>query len=192
MQTLRSLSAVLILALGLTGCATNSGAAPGPSPTLSTTPSTSATPPADPTPVPSVSPSSGPEWPTTETIDCDSMLDAAVDAELRERGLVPAPKDWTQFGFTPTLAAVECPWGVAGSTAIQAYYAWAQFEPGQSEAFVTLVTDNGYAVEESDRGTWLVIPAELEGGGEIAALITEDWVAFANSREQIEDIEWAR
>jgi hypothetical protein len=118
------------------------------------------------------------------------MLAPEVDAALRQQGSVPAPRAWTQFGFVPTQAAVECPWGSPGETVSDAYYAWARLAPGESDQFVALVLDNGYAIEESARGTWLVTPPELAGGGEGATLITADWVAFAGSREEIDDIVW--
>lgn len=120
------------------------------------------------------------------------MLEPAVDEKLRASGLLPVSKPWTQFGFTPTSAALECPWGEEESTVTQAYYAWARFEPGQRDVFIDLVRDNEYLLEESERGMWLVAPPEAGGRGDPVALITADWVAFADSRDQIDDIVWTR
>jgi hypothetical protein len=200
MPTSRRASAILALVAAsalLSSCAT---AAPGASPATSTRPPSSpaASPsssPAAPTPAATPAPTDGPDaeqWPTADSIDCDAMLTPAVAAELRSRGLEPVAKAWSQFGFTPTAPAVECPWGGEGATASSAFYAWARLQPGQQQQFVSLVIANGYTVELSDRGTWIVTPPELAGGGALEALITADWVAFAGTRDDIDDIVWAR
>jgi hypothetical protein len=118
------------------------------------------------------------------------MLDETADAELRNEGLTPFPREWTQFGFSATLAALECPWGDDQNSETDTYYAWAQFLPGQRDEFVALVLANGYLIEESDRGAWLITPSGRAGGGGGEVLITDGWVAFADTREKIDDIVW--
>lgn len=178
--------------VGLTACATRSatdGTAPAPQPTPTSSESATS---AQPTPTPSASPAPDAAWPTSETISCDAMLSPDIDATLRARGLSPAPKEWTQFGFQATGAALECPWGQPGSTVSDAFYAWARFEPGQADQFIASVLANDYRIEQSERGSWVITPPDLASGGTIAILATPEWVAFAPTRDQIDDIVWAR
>ena len=179
---------VVLGALGLTSCAV-APASSAPSPSV--TSSDGATD-ASPSPSRPVStPTQSAALPTTDTISCDTMLDPAVDAQLRAEGLTPAPKPWTQFGFTPTAAALECPWGDPDSTQSQKYYAWAAFQPGERDAFVSLVEQNGYRTEDSAEGTW-VLPPEDGSPHADGFLITNEWVVITDTRDQIHDIIWAR
>jgi hypothetical protein len=138
-----------------------------------------------------------PSAPTTTTIDesdisCDTMLTAEAAAELHSRALEPAEKAWSQFGFRPPGAAAECPWGRPGDSTAQVFYAWAALDAQHAQSFLDLVQANGYRVEPGVRGSWVQAPPELEGGGALAILVTVEWVAYAPSREQIDDIVWTR
>lgn len=119
------------------------------------------------------------------------MLDPLVDAELRREGLTPAPKPWTQFGFAPTAAALECPWGTPGSMHSDRYYAWAALNPGERDTFIGLVEENGYQTEDHADGTWVLPPEDGSPHAE-GFLITDAWVVITDTREQIADIIWAR
>lgn len=179
-------AALALGVFGLTACATGASTAPL-SPTTSATPVPSAT-----VATPTASSTAGIDRPSIQEIDCDSMLDPAIAEGLRAQGLSPAPKSWSQFGFEPTAAALECPWGDAGSTASSVFYAWAALEDGQDEEFITLALENGYLAEQTAQETWITAPPEAAGGGEIATLVTPEWVAFADTRSQIRDIVWTR
>ena len=119
------------------------------------------------------------------------MLDPTVDAQLRAEGLTPAPKPWTQFGFNPTAAAVECPWGGADSMHSQRYYAWAALNPGERDTFVGLVEQNGYRTEHTADGTWVLSPGDGSPHAD-GFLITDEWVVITDTREQVDHIVWGR
>jgi hypothetical protein len=181
-------STVLLIcgAAGLTAC-TEDTSAPPPTPTVTApAPATEA-----PSPDPSVSPTSSAAFPTADDISCDTMLVPAVDEQLRAEGLTPAPKRWTQFGFTPTGAALECPWGTPDSMHSERYYAWAELNSGERETFIALVEQNGYRTEDGADGIWVLAPDDGYPGPE-GFLISDEWVVIADTREQIEDIVWVR
>lgn len=188
--SLAALALVGVMALG--ACASEPAATPTSTPT--STPTASSTPTATPSPsaTPSTSAPAEVEWPTPETISCDTMIDATAASALRDQGFESFPKEFTQFGFPYTLAALECPWGLPDDYHPHAYYAWAQFAPGERDAFVALVEENNYTLEETERGAWLVERADQPSVDNVAVLVTEEWVAFADSREQIDDIVWTR
>lgn len=208
----RGAAAVLVTAslLALAACATprSVGGAVTPTAAASSSPSPSASSAPTPAPAPtspSSSPSATPEPeptgdaapPTVDTIDCDAMLDPAVDAGLRQRGLSPAAKPWTQFGFTPSGAAIECPWGLPGDMSARQYYAWAALAHGERDAFARLAVENGFVLEDGAEGTWLSYPASEGpvGGGPMelsGMLLTNDFIAISDTPEQIRDIVWTR
>lgn len=173
-------------AAGLTAC-TGDPSTPLPTPTVAVPGPATETP----SPNPSVSPTSSAALPTADDISCDTMLVPAVDERLRAEGLTPAPKPWTQFGFTPTAAALECPWGTPDSMHSERYYAWAGLNPGEREAFIRLVEQNGYLTEDGADVTWVLASEDGYPGPE-GILITDTWVVITDTREQIEDIVWAR
>ncbi|MHC2999562.1 hypothetical protein [Microbacterium sp. HJ5] len=119
------------------------------------------------------------------------MLVPVVDEQLRAEGLTPAPKPWTQFGFTPTAAALECPWGTPDSMHSERYYAWAGLNSGEREEFIGLVEQNGYRTEDDAEGTWVLAPEDGSPHAD-GFLITDAWVVITDTREQIDDIVWAR
>lgn len=161
-------------------------AKPGAEPTASAAPTGGASPSSE----PSVQPTETPiELPTVDTIGCDTMLEPLFDEALRSVRLQPAPKPWTQFGFEPSLAAIECPWGYEGQMHSTTYYAWTALADGEREQFLDLTAENGYQVEEDTRGTWIVSPAEAQTE-EMEILVTEDWIAFAPTRELVSVIVW--
>ena len=181
----------LIGALALTGCVPE----PEPTPTPTPAPTRSATP--TPTPTLTPTPTSSPTveavpFPTVDTITCETMLDPTVDAEMRAKGWAPAAKPFTAFGFTPTGAAIECPWGEAGDAHSQAYYVWAGLAPGEKDTFIALTREHGYVPEPpAPEGTWVNWGTD-DGMPTSAILVTDEWVAFADTPEQIRDIVWAR
>lgn len=132
------------------------------------------------------------EWPTFETINCDSMLREPARDTLRAQGLIPAPKPWDAFEFVGSGPALACPWGYEGTLELRAFYAWVQLLPGEAERFAALVTETGSSFEETSRGRWVVVPPESRSGQESAILVTDEWVALALTREDIDDIVWAR
>ena len=144
------------------------------------------------TEVPSPEPTSTPAArPTAENISCDAMLDPMVDRALRSMQLAPAGKPWTQFGFEPSGAAIECPWGYADQPHAVTYYAWAALGEGEGEKFLALTAENGYTTTEDERGTWVVSP---EGDPDTISgiLVTDEWIAFAPTKELISAIIWTR
>ena len=155
-------------------------------PTASSAPTEAASPSSEPSAQPTETPV---ELPTVDTIGCDTMLEPLFDEALRSVRLQPAPKRWTQFGFEPTLAAIECPWGYEGEMHSATYYAWSALADGEREQFLDLTTANGYGTEDDSRGTWIVSPREdPTDQGEV--LVTEDWIAFAPTRELVSVIVW--
>lgn len=190
MRTPRVLSLAATIFFGLTssvGCATGSLPANS-APSISPQPSQSVTdlPAAGST----ASPTPHSEGPTAADLNCDSMLEPVVSIGLRSRGLSPAQKPWTQFGFIPSALALECPWGVAGASAPETYYGWARLEHGQDAHFVALVQENGYIVEQTSQGVWVVAPPDLVTGASVEILVTPGWVAYAETRDAVYDIVW--
>lgn len=175
-----ALSAVFLLA------ACSPAAEPGSEPTGSSAPPESPSPSSEPSAQPTETPI---ELPTVDTIGCDTMLEPLFDEALRSVRLQPAAKPWTQFGFEPSLAAIECPWGYEGQMHSATYYAWSALAEGEREQFLDLTAENGYQVEEDSRGTWIVSPDEAQTE-EIEILVTEDWIAFAPTRELVSVIVW--
>jgi hypothetical protein len=175
------------LALALTACGPLPGAdseTASPSPTADVS--------APPTETPSAEPTSTPaERPTAETISCDTMLDPLVDRALRSTQLIPVGKAWTQFGFEPSGAAIECPWGYAEQPHSVTYYAWASLSPGEGETFLALTADNGYTTTQDERGTWVVSP-EGDADEISGILVTDEWIALAPTQELISAIVWTR
>ncbi|MFS0734956.1 hypothetical protein ABC304_05940 [Microbacterium sp. 1P10UB] len=200
----RTASTALVAAcvIALAACATprTPGGAATPAATISPSATTAPTP----TPVPSPSePSPTPEstagttLPTIDTIDCDAMLDPAVDADLRRQGMSPAPKPWTQFQFTPTEASIECPWGLPGDMAARQYYAWTALAPGERDTVLQLAVDNGYTLTDTAEGTWLTYGAEDGAAGDgpmelSGMLLTDSWFAIADTPDQVRQIVWTR
>lgn len=141
-------------------------------------------------------PASVVERPTRDNISCDTMLDPAVDARLRAVPLVPYSKDYqtSSFGFVPSGAAISCPWGPPDSLGgpADAYYTWSELLPGERETFLALAAEqSGYTTEPTEMGVW-VLPNQ-DGGGPIGDyFVTDDWVAYAQTRDQITDILWTR
>ncbi|MCS3444678.1 hypothetical protein [Microbacterium phyllosphaerae] len=181
-----SLSVVAVAAaLALSGCAAepDAGASPSPSATPAATAPTTAAPTAEPS-----APSA--ERPTVDSISCDSMLDPEVDRQLRTADLIPFDKPWTQFDFTPTGAAIECPWGVEGSMESSKYFAWAALAEGEGAQFLALTAENGYTTTEDERGTWVVSTDPLPGDS--AILVTDEWIAYAPTPDDISAILWTR
>ena len=176
-------------AMLLSGC-TTTDASPTPALTTAATPSPTPTPSATATPAAVVEP------PASDNISCDTMLDPAVDARLRAEPLVPYPKEYqrSSFGFVPTGAAISCPWGPPDGLGgpADAYYTWAELLPGDGEIFLALAAEqSGYTTEPAEMGVW-VLPNQ-EGGGPIGDyLVTDKWVAYAQTRDQITDIVWTR
>jgi hypothetical protein len=180
----------LLLGIALGGCT----AAPDQTPvTREPTASPAAIP--APQPSPETTPTPESEHPDAGTISCDTMLNPEADSALRAQNLVPYPKDYelASFGFEPQGAAIACPWGPPDSAGggAWAFYTWAEFLPGERDAYLELAVANGYTTEPSADGIWLV-PAEEWGGGQSeGTLVTDEWVASADTREQIADIVWA-
>ena len=175
-------AALVAAVLAVTGCASQ-GAPEGGTPIASPSPTT---------PVATASPEPSAPSPTADAIDCESMLTPEADARLRAQGFSPSPKPWTQFNFTPTAPAIECPWAPPGVMEAARYYGWAALNPGEKDSFLALVEENGYSTEETAEGTWLLplddgSPRNLGG-----YLITDDWIAIAPTREEVQDIVWAR
>lgn len=186
-KTALSVIAIVSAALALAGCAVESDAgAASPSPTA--TPTATA-PPATATPTPEPTEASA-QRPTVDTISCESMLDPAVDQELRSADLFPFEKPWTQLGFTPTGAAIECPWGVEGSVESATYFAWSALAEGEGEQFLALAAANDYIAREDEQGTWLTYSHPSPQDGSI--LVTDEWVAIADTPELISAILWTR
>lgn len=175
----------LVLMLALTAC----GPLPGPEEENATqTPEATA----QPTEVPSSEPTNTPvERPTVENIGCDAMLDPLVDRALRATQLIAAGKPWTQFGFEPSGAAIECPWGYAEQPHAVTYYAWAALAEGEAEEFLALTRSNGYTTMQDEQGTWVVSP-EGEPDTISGILVTNEWIAFAPTRELVSAIVWTR
>lgn len=186
-RTKSALSTIAVAgALILAGCsATPDADESSPSPTATSEASVSTTP----TPSPDPSPTSGVR-PTVDTISCESMLDPLVDQKLRSSDLLPFEKPWTQFGFEPTGAAIECPWGVEGSVESATYFAWSALAEGEGEEFLALTAQNGYTTTVDERGTWVMEPAPLPGNSSI--LVTDEWIAIAPTPEDISAIIWTR
>ncbi|MFJ4175797.1 hypothetical protein [Microbacterium sp. NPDC089696] len=130
------------------------------------------------------------DLPTADTISCDSMLDPVVDEELRSRDLLPSPKPWTQFNFEPSGAALECPWGISGSVESAEYFAWSALSEGESDEFISLAEANGYKVTQDERGRWLESDHDVTPPLEPAVLVTDTWIAIANTPELIDAIRW--
>ena len=188
MPTARARLLILAAAgiLALTACTPQ----PETTPTPDATPSSTAT--ATPTPTPTPTPTADAvDYPTVDTISCETMLDPAVDAQLRAKGYIPAGKQWSQFSHTATLAAIECPWAEPGGTFSEAYYAWAALAPGEAEVFIGQTLESGYVTEEAAEGTWVVWGKD-DGMPTPAILVTDEWVAMADTQEQVADIVWAR
>ncbi len=178
--------AVLSVMVMLSGCGSEVGAA-GESASPSEAPPATSPTPSEASPGPT---SDTVERPTLEDISCDTMLDPLVDAALRATDLTPAPKPWTQFGFEPSGAAIECPWGYEGGNHSAAYFAWSAQSDDEAEQFLKVVEENGYATSEDEAGTWIV-PSDDPNGVE-GMLITDEWIAFAPTPELIPAIVWAR
>lgn len=176
--------AVLSVMVMLSGCGSEVGAAGESASPSEAPPATS------PTPSEAGPTSDTVERPTLEDISCDTMLDPLVDAALRATDLTPAPKPWTQFGFEPSGAAIECPWGYEGGNHSAAYFAWSALSDDEAEQFLKVVEENGYATSEDEAGTWIV-PSDDPNGVE-GMLITDEWIAFAPTPELIPAIVWAR
>lgn len=177
----------LSAALTLSGC----GTIPGPesasaSPTAE--PDAAVTPTAEPSPEPTPTPETRP---TTDNISCDAMLDPLVDQALRSTQLLPYEKPWTQFGFDPGGAAIECPWGYEGQMESVSYYAWSALAEGEAELFLALTDDNGQMATEDERGTW-VTPIGASPQTVPAILVTDEWIAYAPTPELISAIIWTR
>lgn len=181
---------VAAAAIALTGCGGGATAAPTPKPTASATPSPSPTPSTTPSvaPTPTVAPSL---YPTADTISCETMLDPAKDAAMRESGLFPAPKPFTMLNFVPTLPAIECPWGIEGDFHSHAYYTWAQLAPGESAVLLRLGEQNNAMAEvQSDGSTWLSWPdQQIESVG---IMVTDEWAVGAATPEAVNDVVWTR
>ena len=73
----------------------------------------------------------------------------------------------------------------------EVYYAWSELAPGEDETFISLTEDNGFTPEETAEGTWIRWQTD-DGSPNSAILVTDEWLAFADSPEQIADIVWAR
>ncbi|WDM44668.1 hypothetical protein KV395_16080 [Microbacterium luteolum] len=178
---------VIATALVLAGCSpapSTGGESAPPTAESSATP----TPSAEPTPEPT---DTSVGLPTPESISCDTMLDPLVDRVLRSTQLIPAAKPWTQFGFEPTGAAIECPWGYEGQPHAVTYFAWAALGEGEGETFLALTAENGYGTTETEQGTWVTDPGSTPG--ELSGiLVTDGWVAFAPTAELIPAILWTR
>ncbi|WP_435749012.1 hypothetical protein [Microbacterium sp. PMB16] len=183
----------LILLAAIASAVTLAGCSPTPAPqgesaAPRTPPAATTTPSDEPSPAPT---DTSVELPTAENISCETMLDPLVDRALRATQVIPAGKPWTQFGFEPTGAAIECPWGYEGQPHSVTYYAWAALSDGEAEEFLALTAQNGYTTTEDEQGTWVTddgsTPSEVSG-----ILVTDDWVAFAPEAELIPAILWTR
>lgn len=170
------------------------GACTATDPTPTSSPTPTAPPTATPTPTPTATDTPGAvELPTYDNISCDTMLAPEVDARLRAEPLVPYPKPFEQnaYGTSPTGPGIACPWGPPNSPGgmAYAYYTWAAFLPGEREAYLASATQHGHTTEPAESGVWVI--SDDESGGPVGALfVSETWVAYAPSREQIADIVW--
>lgn len=141
----------------------------------------------EPSPVPTAA---SVDRPTAGNISCDTMLEPLVSRALRATELVPAGRPWTQFGFEPTGAALECPWGYESENHSVTYYAWTALAEGEGAEFVALTQKNGYTATENEQGTWITDSRPAPPGGVI--LVTDEWIAMAPTAELIPAIVWTR
>ncbi len=118
------------------------------------------------------------------------MLAPDVDAYLRNVGMTPSTGPWQYFELFPTGANIECVWAAPENPRSVRFYAWSALKPGEKDSFIGMVQQSGYHTETGADGTWLIPPEDtypIDDG----FLITEEWVAYADTRERIRDIVWA-
>lgn len=119
------------------------------------------------------------------------MLTPAADAELRANGLVPYDKTLEGPLAELDTVGISCPWGPADSTDggdAAALFVWARLTPESRAALLENIPSQ-YVTEETPRGTFVAI---TDGPGQAYELYSDDFYAFASSREQLDDIVWAR
>jgi hypothetical protein len=84
------------------------------------------------------------------------MLNPAVDADLRARGLVPAPKQDEPFGMDFEGAHISCPWGYEGAMTPEEMYTYTQLTADERVQFLAAAAENGYVAED-------YLPADATG-----------------------------
>jgi hypothetical protein len=176
-------------AVALAGCAPQGPDEALPTPTLSAAPEATPTPTAAQTEPELAPPEPAPPEPAVSAADadCDTMLEPHVRDALYERGLFHNAKEFQTFGFFPQGASLDCPWGWEGDTHSEVYYAWAEILPGEYESVLSYIDANGYVLESRDGGHLVVhpvSPSDLEAG----IFLAEDWIAIANTPDQVWDI----
>jgi hypothetical protein len=123
------------------------------------------------------------------------MLNPAVDADLRARGLVPAPKQDEPFGMDFEGAHISCPWGYEGAMTPEEMYTYTQLTADERVQFLAAAAENGYVAEDDAAGTWLTwqSPDGSAGPDDWGVwLVADEWTVTAPSRDAVRDIVWAR
>lgn len=187
---LRSLLTLTAAAVILTGCTPDleRTAMPTSRPTDTPVTTPTVTPTATPTPTPSAP--SGEAAPVPAELTCDTMLDPTVDAELRARGLAPAPKYEVPFLGTVSGAHASCPWSSPGKLEPEVMYSYTALTPAERAEFVAAATASNYVAEETPDGLSLVwvAPDGSSSPNEGSWIVADEWVALAPSRDAISDI----